>query len=74
MIVCANLTNDGTVCGCEMTCIKTGMDVLVDEHYSYRGDLYECRHCHTRTVKTVDKGYDSATPIVVNNYTVRLNQ
>ena len=74
MMVCANVTADGKVCGREMTCVKTGMDVLVDEHYSYRGDLYECRHCHTRAVKAVENGFHSPIPVVVNQWTVRLNQ
>lgn len=59
-------------CGRLMTCQKTGMDVRVDEHYSYRGDRFECKHCKTEIAVANPTGIYSPNVIEPNQWTVDL--
>ncbi|NCD04204.1 MAG: hypothetical protein EOM00_14675 [Clostridia bacterium] len=60
-------------CGKELTCIKTGMNVIIHEHYSYRGDLYQCSVCKCKIVSCNSEGTYHTEPIVKEEYDVVLN-
>ena len=67
---CSN-KQEGAFCGAQMVCEKTGMDVMVDEHYTYRGDMFKCPKCGTMIVAANTLGTDHKTPVVKNQWTVQ---
>jgi len=60
-------------CRKELTCIKTGMDVIVNAHYSYRGDLYQCDICKCKVAFCNPEGNHSKRPRTKTKYDVVLN-
>jgi hypothetical protein len=73
--ICANVTKDETSCGREMRCIKTGMDIVVNDNLSYRADLYACMTCGTRMAFSLqDEPAYSDYPIRRDAHTIDLKQ
>jgi hypothetical protein len=75
--ICARVIESKTeakVCGTEMKCLKTGMDVLVHPNYGYRGDIMECPNCGARVCAANDEGFNSPTPYKRDKWTIDLNQ
>ena len=74
--VCARVRVEGSiswVCSREMTCVKTGMKVLVHDHYGFGGDIYACPECGSRVCITSSEGLDSGTePYARDKWTIDL--
>lgn len=67
MIICTNVTVGGDICGHEMTCIKTGVNVVFSANYAYRGDHYKCPYCENSVVLTGANGYHSPKEFDMSN-------